>query len=223
MPGFFINNADNDQISTDEECGQLDAWPAGFTYDKVTSPRPDIESARSYRWLFNTFLPFTGGQLGATGVKTAAPGNLLVYLKKADRPSMEFDEISIHNGPRTTYRPGKFKCNPIGIEFYEIFGPANYVDGPAVRMYEWMKRAIFKSRASMYSSYKDFTFDARLSMLDGAGRPVHIYELYNCFPTKVTPSELNSESDGIASITATIRYDDYREMIVKGASPTEIA
>jgi hypothetical protein len=221
MPGFNIKNAKKDLDSKDENCAKLGA--ADFLYER-SSPLADLDSVRSYRWLFNLFDPFKSDTLGNTKVKTASPGDLLCYLKKADRPSLEFDEIPIHNGPRTTYRPGKFKCNPINLEFYEVLGPDNEDrDSAAVRMYEWMRRAMFRSRASVFGTHKDYTFNARLLLLDGWGQPVHVYSLYNCFPTKITPSEMNYENDNIATITATIRYDDYTEMTVSGgAASTQV-
>ena len=223
MPGFNIpydNIKAKDLGSRNIDCSDL--GDSGVEYERSV-PLSNIESIRSYRWIFDLFDPFKSNVLGNTKITSAAPGDLLCYLKKADRPSLEFDEIPIHNGPRTTYRPGQFKCNPITLEFYEILGPGStWVDGAAVRMYEWMRRAMFRSRKSVYGTHKDYTFNARLMLLDGHGQPIHIYGLFNCFAVKITPSELNYENDNIATITATIRYDDYTETMVNGGGKKEI-
>ncbi len=205
MPGFKI------PVQSPKETG-LDSCKASkpSDYDQNLVPLYNIESVRSYRWLFQTLLPYNS-TFAPASFKSQSAGNHLIYLKKCDRPSVEFDEIPIHNGPRVMYRPGKMKMNTINLEFYEILGPSTYVDGPAIRTYEWLKKLMFDSSKGVYGKYKDYTFDASLHLLDGMGFIVHTYTLYGCMPLKVTPLELNYEQDAINTVTATIRYTDYKE------------
>ena len=109
------------------------------------------------------------------------------------------------------YRPGKLKMNTINLEFYEILGPAAYVDGPAIRTYEWLKKLMYNGAKGVFGKYSDYSFDAVLQLLDGQGFIVHTYNLYGCMPLKVTPLELNYEQDAINTVTATIRFTDYKE------------
>lgn len=210
MPGFQIP-LDKDkavcagQNPVDQVNRKLEVpYPAELTPSNI------IETARSYRWLFEILPALDTTSFGAT-LATQAPGNLLTYLKRCDRPTMDFDEMMIHNGPRVMYRPGKFKFNQIKLEFYEILGPLASVDGPAIRIYEWMRKVVYKTQESIYSRYKDYTFNAKLALLKGNGQYLHIYELFGCYPVSIAPSELNYETDGISNIVVTLRYNDVVE------------
>jgi len=202
MPGFYIP-IEKSKCNADKSNKSID-------YAVTNTPNHLLETARTYRWLFE-LLPALDARAFNGALSSDAPGNLLIYLKKCDRPTMDFEEISIHNGPRTMYRPGKFKHNPIKLEFNEILGPISWTDGPAVRIYEWMRKLVFKSEQSIYSKFKDYSFDAKLALLDGKGRYIHIYELFHCFPLNVTPSNLDYEADSIGSVSVTLRYLDVKE------------
>ena len=202
MPGFYIpierskcNNGKDNKV---------------IDYAVTHTPSNLMETARNYRWLFE-LLPALDRRAFNGKVSTDAPGNLLVYLKKCERPTMDFEEIPIHNGPRTIYRAGRFKHNPIKLEFNEILGPVAFTDGPAIRIYEWMRKLVFKTEQGLYSKFAEYSFNAKLALLDGKGRYLHIYELFNCFPLNVTPSNLDYESDSIGSVSVTLRYLDVKE------------
>jgi hypothetical protein len=208
MPGFSVPVAKT-KCETDSVNKNLPT-----VYSATHSPSNLIETARNYRWLFE-LLPALDSRAfnGNSSITSQAPGNLLTYLKKCDRPTMDFDEIPIHNGPRTMYRPGKFKHNPIKLEFYEILGPVAFTDGPAVRIYEWMRKLVYKTEQGIYSKFSEYSFNAKLALLDGKGQYLHIYELYNCFPLNITPSNLDYEADSIGNVSVTLRYLDVKESI----------
>ena len=219
MPGFQlpVPPKDSGLTSSDKSSSCSPEKPNAISYPKDLTPLNNVESIRSYRWLFEVLVPYGPNAQNANKELAAlAPGNLLIYLKKAERPSLEFDEIPIHNGPRVIYRPGKFKCNPINLEFYEIMLPNGEdkvsPNAVALRTYEWMRKIIYITKQSVYSSYKDYTFDGNLVLLNGEGIIVHKYKLYGCFPMKVTPSEINYESDTLTSITVSLRYNDFQEL-----------
>jgi hypothetical protein len=44
-------------------------------------------------------------------------------------------------------------------------------------------------------------------MLDGLGNPIWTYYLVNCWPSKITPSDLSYAMTEIADITVTLTYD----------------
>ena len=203
MPGFYI--------PTDKSKCNIDSInKSGQEYAAARTPHHLMETARNYRWLFE-LLPAFDGQNFNGKISSDAPGNLLIYLKKCERPTMDFEEISIHNGPRTMYRPGKFKHNPIKLDFHEIVGPLSWADGPAIRIYEWMRKLVFKSEQGVYSKFVDYSFNAKLALLDGKGQFLHIYELFHCFPLNVTPSNLDYEADSIGNVSVTLRYLDVKE------------
>jgi hypothetical protein len=79
MPGFNIKNAKKDLDSKDENCAKLGA--ADFLYER-SSPLADLDSVRSYRWLFNLFDPFKSDTLGNTKVKQHRQAICCVILKK---------------------------------------------------------------------------------------------------------------------------------------------
>lgn len=206
MPGFNIEVQKEGGASADCKVSR----PDSIKYPASLLPKYNIETIRTYRWLFEILKPFNVNPFNS--FQTKASGNLLTYLKKCERPNLEFDEILIHNGPRVMYRPGKFKCTPINMEFYEVLGPnSDTVNAPAIRIYEYMKKLMFKASEGVYSSYQDYSFDAKLSLLNGDGGVVHVYDLYGCIPLKVSPSELNYESDTLTNISVTIRYVDFKE------------
>jgi len=214
MPGFYIP-------IDKSNCNDKDSGNVSRDYSNTLTPNHLMETARNYRWLFE-LLPALDARAFNGSIKSEAPGNLLVYLKKCDRPTMEFDEIPIHNGPRTIYRPGKFKHNQIKLEFNEVFGPVSWTDGPAVRVYEWMRKLVFKTENGIYSKFSEYAFNAKLALLDGKGQYLHIYELFNCFPLNVTPSSLDYGADSIGSITITLRYLDVKESISPNYQPDPI-
>ena len=44
-------------------------------------------------------------------------------------------------------------------------------------------------------------------MLDGEGNTIWKYELYGCWPSKVSPSDLDYKSTDISSISMTLQID----------------
>lgn len=190
MPGFNISVLGcNDENAFKED-------PA------FKGPSNLLETGRDYRFSLDIFEPFGGREDG-----------ILLYLEKCERPSIEIDEIVIHNGQDEIYRPGKMKWKPISFTFYEVLkGEDSPNDNnTAGKIFELWSEKVLDLFNSRISPPNDLASDAQLSMLNGKGDPVWIYDMYRCWPTKVSPSDLDNSSNGISKITVTMRYDKARE------------
>ena len=177
-------------------------------------PSPAAETARVHRYMLEILEPM-GDK--ATG--------LLMYLQKCTRPGIEVDEITIHSGPDEIQRPGKMRWSPVEFTFYEVLGKGprspdspRYVGGGAAGdaaanvnlcakyIYEWWSRTMVDIRTGLHSAPSDYLKDAQLDMLDGDGLPVWTYALYDCWPSKVSPADLDYTNSAIGTINVTMRF-----------------
>lgn len=187
MPGFKIPNV-------------ISCTSRPSTYD---GPDIDVEFARTNRWLFEVLPPFG----------TIKDG-ILLYAHKCTRPTPEIDQIVIHHGQDEIYRPGKNRWSPIDITFYEktksLSDIPKLVDEAAERVYKWWSESVLVLRESRHGKQEGFP-NGILKMLDGYGNTIWEYNLYQCWPTKVTPSDLDYADGNIAEITVTIRFNKAKE------------
>lgn len=185
MPGFNIPNVDpgcNDANLNND---------VGYT-----GPVSAIEIARNHRWIFEVLEPF--GSLS---------DGILLYARKCTRPSPEIEEITIHHSQEQITRPGKHKWNPIEFSFYEkVTGTGSPYDEVALKIYEWWATSMLVLEQSRYNDLSYLKTGA-LQMVDGSGFAIWQYRLFNCWPSKVTPSELDYSNTDLAEITVTLRYD----------------
>lgn len=203
MPGFLINTVEPTP-ETDRFIGR------NFT----AGPSHIVETARKYRWIFesltssvNPIAPF-GEVRGTDGI--------LLYAHKCGRPTYETEDVVIHNGLTEIHRPGKVKWNPLDITFYEkihsyeMNGVNAGYNEAAYKIYAWW-RAMIDTSYNLTFSPGLYTKDAVLKQLDGSGSTIYTYFLYNCWPMKVTPDDLDYSNTDISEITVTIRYDKAEE------------
>lgn len=187
MPGF--------NIITAEGCND-----AGVRNSAYNGPDPNVEIARNYRWLLEILSPFGSIRDG-----------ILLYAHKCQRPTIEVDEVVIHNSQTEIYRPGKNRWMPIELTFYEKC--RGQVDEAAQRIYSWWAETMILIEQVKQNNLS-YRKNASLAMLDGAGDTIWQYDLYNCWPIKISPSELDYSDTGLAEITMTLRYDKAREFSV---------
>ena len=195
MPGFYI---------VDKRCG-----PGEFVPIEGTVPPNDVETARRYRYRFESLEPLD-------------KNNLLLFAYKATRPNIEIEQITIHNGQDEIYRPGEVKWLPIDITFYErVYGEMDSginsggYDQPAELIYQWWAESVIHISTSLQGWPYDFSkLNAKgyrkacqLEMLEGSGMAIWTYYLVNCWPMKITPCELGYADTEIADITITLAYD----------------
>lgn len=190
MPGFNIPA---------ESCLDENAFKEDAAY---TGANHVIETSRSHRYLLEIFEPMEG------------KGNTLLYLEKCTRPSPEFDEIVIHNGQDEIYRPGKNKWGPLEFIFYEVLRgnePGSFKNSVAENLYEWWAKTMIILSDSKQGKPQDFYKNAYLQLLDGVGNPVWSYKIYDCWPQKISPSQLSYSESEIATISISLRFNKAEE------------
>jgi hypothetical protein len=209
MPGFKIKT----EVPTQEK----DRFSQGtYNYNDSIGPDSNTEVARNYRWLFEVLTANGSSPLGDT------KDGILIYAQKCSRPAYEADDIVIHHGQSQIHRPGKIKWNPIEITFYErIKGDSikgvgsNLVNDAARRIYEWWSLSMIDTNKNLTYKPTNYQRNAIIQQLDGTGKSVWTYHLYNCWPLKVTPSDMNYTSTDLSEITVTLRFDKARESTTK--------
>lgn len=185
MPGFKIVFPDT--------CG------SGGT---PTGPTHTLETARQHRYLLDILEPFGTQDNG-----------LLLLLAKCTRPTIEFDKIMIHSSQDEIPRPGKQHWQPVEFTFYEKLdgGDGQQVDQCAKLIYGWWAQTMLNIQASLFNPVGEYLKDAQLSMLDGDGISVWTYFIYDSWPSKVTPSDLDYSASAIAMIGVTLQYSKAEE------------
>lgn len=204
MPGFLINT-----IAPTPEENRFEG--RNFT----SGPSNLVDTARKYRWIFES-LTSAAAPVAPFGENRGTDG-ILLYAHKCGRPTYETEDVVIHSGLTEIHRPGKVKWNPIEMSFYEKIYSSSVNNGfntgyneVADKIYTWWRAMIDTSYNLTYSPSL-YTKDAVLKQLDGAGSTIYTYFLYNCWPIKVSPDDLDYSNSDISEITVTIRYDKAEE------------
>jgi hypothetical protein len=199
-------------------------------------PSNTDEYARNHRFRIETMLP-----LGPQGVHQT---DILLNAEKCTRPTVEFDEIKIHNGQDEIYRPGKHRWAPIEFTFYERVGASDDNDLIASAqgkpnlasqaIYNWWaglseaSQGFETARGESLTGYsmlnwresrqfkpdqqRGYQVDVSLSMIDGLGRNIWTYILYECWPLKVFSTDLNYADTELSRITVSLRYNRAEEV-----------
>jgi hypothetical protein len=186
MPGFFAVPIGDRDFSCLGEGG----FGEPSTYE---GPPYTEETARVHRYKLQVMQP----------IDPYAEG-LLLYAYKCGRPAPEIDEITIHSGQSEIYRPGKNRWRPLEFTFYEVLD--DECDIAARAMYNWHAQIMFNSPEYHHNPPRLYLKPVRLDMLDGTGQSYWIYEMLDCWPTKVTPSDLSYADTAIADVTVTMRF-----------------
>lgn len=189
MPGFIIPH------NYDSKCQK----PAGSGF----GPSNVTETARAHRYLLEVLEP-----LGSLN------DSLLLYLEKCNRPSVEFDKIMIHSGQDEISRPGKVHYKDIEFTFYEKLN--NEGDQCAKLIYGWWSDTMMDIETGFFRPPSTYLKQAQLEMLDGGGSPIWTYMIYDCWPLKVTPSDLDYSNTDIARVGVTLAYARAKERKLAG-------
>jgi hypothetical protein len=145
--------------------------------------------ARQHRWRFQTLDPLK---------------DILLYAHKSGRPRVEIDRAQLHHGQDVIYFPGKQKWLPIDITFYHV---VENVDA-ASKIYEWWSTNVISITQSRVNINK---VNCVLQLLDANGSNIYEYTMHGCWPSKVTPDELDYASTKISEITFTLEMDKATE------------
>ncbi len=84
-------------------------------------------------------------------------------------------------------------------------------------VYTWWGSTMIDVEKSLHNPPSEYLKNAQLAMLDGDVNHVWEYNLYDCWPQKISPSDLAYSSADIAEITVTLRYGKCRETRNQGA------
>lgn len=196
MPGFKIPFQNNCNVS-----------------DFGNGPVHTTETARRHRYSLEILEPLGDKDSG-----------LLLFGYKCGRPSIEFDEVAIHNAQDEIFRPGKQHWKPIEFSFYEkLQGTDSQSDQAAELIYKWWASTMIDIQNSRHNEPSSYLKNAQLDMLDGDGKAVWVYEILDSWPVRVTPSDLDYSDTGIADITLTLRYAKAREAKTASSSSSSLS
>ena len=123
------------------------------------------------------------------------------WLSSASRPSLVQNEVGIDFLNTKTWVVGKFEWDPIDVTFRDPIGPS-----ATQALMEWARlhSESVTGRQGYAAGYKR---DVTIEMLDPTGVVVQKWVLVNTMLTNVSFGDLSMEDDGIADITATLRFD----------------
>jgi len=199
MPGFDITI---NQSSCDD--ARLLGWRVNELPPGYYGPTHKVEIGRKHRYKFETLSPLGDGADG-----------ILFYGHKCGRPTIEVDVIKIHHGQDEIYRPGKQRWIPFDITFYEVYkGDAENMyqtNTTASMMYNWWASTMIDITISLHNDVRDYYKDAILQLLDGSGSKTYEYFLYDCWPSKISPSDLSYSESALTEITVTLCYNKAKE------------
>jgi hypothetical protein len=157
--------------------------------NQAQQPGATVEVARQHRWKFATLEPLK---------------DILLYAHKSGRPKVEFDKATLHYQQDCVYFPGKQKWTPIEISFYHVITNTD----AAFQIYQWWSTGVININRSQINLRKR---TCTLEMLNGAGAAIYRYTMHGCWPSKVTPDELDYTSSKISEITFTLEMDKSTE------------
>jgi len=207
VPGF--------NIPFSSECDDGDSGRPEINSDVLT-PSNTLETARTHRYRLSINFPNPQATIGSSRNRI-----LEFFPKKCGRPSTEIDEITIHQGQDEIFRPGKPHHQPIEIEFYEILGGGSTSSGPnttdvenstARELFEWWRDRVLDYQNSRLQNPTDFlSTTVNVVQLDGLGNDIWNYTLYDCWPQKVTPRDLDHSDSTICMTTVRLRYNKMHE------------
>lgn len=197
MPGFNIPDVR-------EPCDPGSAPGSAFN-----GPTYAVETARRHRYVIDILEALEA---------TESDDSIRLYLSKCTRPSPEFDNMIVHSGTDQINRPGKIKWNPVEFTFYEVV--ESDTDSITEFLYKWWSTFIYNLNSSSHYDINRMYKDAQLSMLNGVGDPIWTYNLIQCYPSKVTPSELSYADSEIAETTVTLQVNKVTEINrARGSAP----
>lgn len=188
MPGFSVQSPKPSASCSDAFIGTLN--------DKQLKSGPQLttDTARSYRYYFECYM---GSDI-----------NLFLMLEKCGRPTLEQDKMVIHYQTEEIYRPGKYRWAPINMVFYEqVKDRFNVI---ADMMYKWRSKIIDFDN-SVINTVDNYYSQGMLSMTDGYDEPIWNYRLYDCWPSKITPSEMDYSASNICKMDIELSYNKAEE------------
>ena len=123
------------------------------------------------------------------------------WLASASRPTITQSDVEIQFLNTSTYVLGRFVWEAIDVTFRDAIGPST-----TQAIMEWVRLGSesITGRQGYAAGYKR---DVYLEMLDPTGVVVEKWELQGTMLTTVNFGDLSMDDDGIADVSATLRFD----------------
>ena len=123
------------------------------------------------------------------------------WLSSASRPTIEQSEVEIQFLNTSTWVLGRFVWNAIDITLRDPIGPS-----AAEAVMEWVRlhSESITGRQGYAAGYKKLV---EIEMLDPTGVVIEKWQLQGTMLTTVGFGDLSYDDDGIADISATLRFD----------------
>lgn len=123
------------------------------------------------------------------------------WLSSGARPSIEQNEVEIPFLNTSTWVIGRFVWSSIQITLRDAIGPST-----SQAIMEWVRlhSESVTGRQGYAAGYKK---DVEIEMLDPSGIVIEKWQLQGTMLTDVDFGDLSMDDDGIAEVTATLRFD----------------
>lgn len=123
------------------------------------------------------------------------------YVESSARPHMVINPVEIPFLNTSTYVAGRFTWQTIPVVFRDPIGPS-----AAQALMEWVRLCAesVTGRMGYAAGYKQLI---QLEMLDPTGVTVEQWQLVNTFLSDINFNSLDYKTDGLATISCTLRMD----------------
>jgi hypothetical protein len=160
---------------------------------------------RKFRWIFGVQGICIGGN------KVDVPES---FVKTASRPNITFDEQEIHFLHGKMFIPGKATFETVTVTYYDV--TLDEGGDPLRPLYTWISNVYdFMSPAGGIVNPRmgknafgpnGYGGTGVLTMLDGTGKALETWTMFDCWPQAVNFGELDYSSAEEATIELTLRY-----------------
>ena len=161
---------------------------------------PNIGFKRKFRWTLQ--IDWNGSTISPYLVKIASRPNV----------SIEETEINFLNGKM--WIPGKASWETITVTFYDLFGPGSDI----TTLYSWLASVYnfldpvglqqMSRKGPQGGTGKGYSGAGILTLYDGCGTELEIWDLDNMWPQAINFGELDFSTSEEVTIEATLRYSE---------------
>lgn len=169
---------------------------------------PDLVFKRKYQWAFE-IQPYCGDLIPAH------------YVKLASRPNITIEETEINFLNGKMWIPGKASLETITVTYYDIANSGDGISG----LFSWLATVYnFTDPVGLHQSSKrgngkgsgGYSADATLSMFDGCGATLELWNYKHVWPQSINFGELDYSSSEEVTIELTLRYSSVELVLMCG-------
>lgn len=168
----------------------------GFNIETAWAEGPpnQTELRRKHRWLFTI-----------TGVPDPGRNKATLFLQKATRPSVKYEEAIMHHDQERAYFAGRTEWEPVTLDFYDA------EQDPDVSKWVWDwcggDDGVVNISAVTVAHPRDYKKEGQLEMRDGQGTATETWKLKGVWPQETNWNDLDYSTSDIAMVTVKIRFD----------------